>query len=628
MRKFDFNSYLAAIHHDGSKRYAYTSHGNDPKLNDLVTLRLRTAPQSPIERILLRFCPDGEQQFIEMSQEFTPSSREACTWWRAQLKLNMPLTSYRFLIFTEDGPWWYNAAGLQRGAPTDAQDFRLLAGYAAPAWVRNSVFYQIFPDRFADGNPGNNVQDDEYIYRGQPSRSRRWGEPLTQNSPTAMVEFFGGDLAGIEQHMDYLQDLGINAIYLNPIFTACSNHRYDVIDYTQVDPHLGGNAALISLRTTTTHHDIRLILDIVPNHCGVLHPWFQQAIQDPHAPSAEYFTFFHHPDDYAAWLGVHSLPKLNYRSQILRQVMYAGPQAIFRHWLRPPYAIDGWRIDVANMLARQGADQLGIEIGSGIRQAVKEENPQAYLLGEHFFDGSSQLQGDIWDATMNYTGFAKPLWYWLSHFYIFQHHQPHYVASSTPYETQALVDTWENFRAAIPWVIVRQQFNLLGSHDTSRILTVVHGNSALNRLAAGILMTYPGVPCILYGDELGLQGEGDSTRQCMPWDTTHWDHELRLFYQTLIHLRRTSPALIHGGFQILAIETDTLAYLRDAEEEKLIIVAHRGPQARPAETIPVKQAAIPNGTTFVELFSQRQTTVKNGHLPLASMSPGIEIWRT
>jgi alpha-glucosidase len=620
-------TYGASIHHDGSSRYVHLLNGGaDPSLGDEVTLRLRAGLDVPLERLVLRTCPDGEQHLTEMQPEPTPGP--ACRWWQATLRLTMPLTTYRFLLFTTDGVWWYNGTGLHAHAPTDVEDFRLLAGYAAPAWVRDSVFYQIFPDRFADGDPATNVRDDEYDYHGLRPTARRWGEPPSHGR-SALVEFYGGDLPGIVQRLAYLEDLGVNALYLNPIFTAYSNHRYDVINYDEVDPHLGGNAALAALRHATAERGLRYILDIVPNHCGVAHPWFQAAQADPAAPTVEYFTFHHHPDDYACWLGVRSLPKLNYRSQALRDVIYAGPQAIFRHWLRPPYAADGWRIDVANMLARQGADQLGLEIGRGIRQAVKEENPAAYLLGENFFDGSPQLQGDNWDATMNYAGFMHPVWHWLSRFQVNMPGVPAPWVAAQPWPTQALADTWQAHRAAIPWAIARQQLNLLGSHDTPRILTVVGGDQARNRLATALLMTAVGVPCIYYGNEIGLGGQDDlEARNCMVWDAAWWEAELRVFYQTLIRLRRTSPALIEGGFQMLAVEANWLAYLRDAETEQIIVVGNRGPDPRPAGPLPVAAAAIPNGTEFREVFTARSATVSEGYLPLPSLPPGVQIWQT
>ncbi len=621
--KTDHSDYAHSIHHDGSGRYVKSAHSGEPRIGSELTLRLRAAHAAPIQRVLLRTCPDGEQQFTEM-QPVSGRADEACQWWQATLQMTMPVVNYRFLIFASDGAWWYNGEGLHRHTPNDAADFRLLAGYAAPAWVRNSVFYQIFPDRFADGDPGNNVRDGEYDYRGQPARARQWGQPPTQHGLEAMVEFYGGDLAGIEQRLDYLAELGINAIYLNPIFTAYSNHRYDVADYYAVDPHLGGNAALASLRRATQARGLKLILDIVPNHCGFAHPWFQAALADPNAPTAEYFTFHHHPQDYACWLGVRGLPKLNYRSPALRQVIYAGPQAVFRHWLRPPYSIDGWRIDVANMLARQGADQQGLKVARDIRQAVKEENPLAYLMGENFFDATPHLQGDCWDAVMNYAGFTMPLWHWLGRFEVHQHGQPSHVASAVPWPAQALADTWQAFRAAIPWVIARQQFNLISSHDTLRIHS---GDAGRTRLAVGLLMTYVGAPNVYYGDEIGLSNKDTLARSCMPWERATWDEDMRALYQKLIALRKTSPALVDGGFQVLLAEEDMLAYLRDAEQEQLVIVGHRGPGERPAGPLPVAHGAIPDGAEFVELLSGTRATVVNGCLPLPSMPVGVAIWQ-
>ena len=612
-------SYQQSIHHDGSPRYVTPQ---DVRLGDEVTIRLRSHPRAAIERVLLRTCPDGEQHFAEMVlRDVSPVLR----WWEATLKVTMPLTSYRFLLFTTDGVWWYNATGLHRHVPTDLEDFKLLADYAAPEWLRGAVFYQIFPDRFADGDPANNVRDGEWDYGGHPARARQWGEPPSNIPHADLVEFFGGDLQGVEQHLDDLIDLGVNALYFTPIFTSYSNHRYDVADYDNVDPHLGGDAALIALRRATRERGLHLMLDIVPNHCGSMHPWFQAAQKNPFASTAEFFTFRQHPDQYESWLGVRSLPKLNYRSAALRQTMYEGPQSVFRKWLREPYAIDAWRIDVANMLARQGADQQGLEIGRGIRRAVKEENPQAYLLGENFFDGTPQLQGDMLDAVMNYAGFAHPVWYWLGGFFVRQHSEPYFAASDVPWTTQALADTWQAFRAAVPWIIARQQFNMLGTHDTARICHVVECHSGMSQLAVALLMTYPGVPCVYYGDEIGLDGD---TRACMNWDRATWDHELRKFYQQMIHLRKTSPALIDGGFQVLLIEDDTLAYLRDSEQEQIIVVARRGSTTRSAGALPVLQSGIPDGAEFVDLISGAHATVIDGYLSLPALPPGVMVWRS
>lgn len=461
---------LSSIHHDGSGRYVKTLANPSIHLGDSVQLRIRAGLDTPVDRVFVYTCPDGEGRYDEMQPE--PGGR-ACHWWSIQIPISMPQTGYRFLILVGGIPYWYNASGLHDFNVTDSDDFRLLADYQSPDWVRQSVFYQIFPDRFCDGNSENNVRNGEFTYRGETARACRWGEPPSPSGLAKMVEFYGGDLDGVLSKLDYLSDLGVNSVYLTPIFTSFSNHRYDVVDYFNVDPHLGGNSALIALRRATADRGMRLILDIVPNHCGVAHPWFQQAQADPNSRTAEYFTFQKRPDEYTCWLGVKSLPKLNYNSLALRRAMYADPDSVFRHWMKAPYTIDGWRIDVANMLGRQGASQLGMEVGLGIRAAVKTENPQAYLLGENFFDPALQLQGDFLDAAMNYAGFTNPLWFWLTTFQFSTGMKRELIQAPGGFSTQALVDSWQAYRSSIPWQIVNQQFNTLGTHDTPRIQTIL-----------------------------------------------------------------------------------------------------------------------------------------------------------
>lgn len=609
--------WITSVHHDGSPLYV---RAGDSRLGASVGIRLRADVAAPISAVFLRTCPDGEQSVVQMR----PGPSDAvCRWWEVELPLRMLRTGYRFLIHSDAGALWYNAAGLQRAYPTDANDFKLLADYCAPSWLRDTVFYQIFPDRFADGDPVNNVRSGAYSYQGRPVVARRWGEsPSRQHGA---IEFFGGDLQGIGRRLDYLADLGVSAIYLNPIFVAPSNHKYDVEDYTRIDPHFGGNQALAELRQALDAYGMRLILDIVPNHCGVTHPWFAAAQADPRAPSAEFFTFLRHPDDYQSWLGVKTLPKLDYRSQTLRELMYAGPDAIMRQWLRPPYRTDGWRIDVANMLGRQGPSNLGHKIGRGIRRAIKAEQPEAYLLGEHFFDGTPHLQGDELDATMNYQGFTFPVWHWLAGFDGEAAGRPY--ADTYPLPTEDLAAQWTAFRAAIPWQIAIQQFNLLGSHDTPRLRYIVGGDLDKLRVAVALLFTYPGVPCIYYGDEIGLDGAGDpDCRRCMEWDETHWDQDLRRAFQAFTRLRRGSPALRWGGFQLLYAAGDTVAYQREAPEERLIVVARRGDDG--LRELPVRQAGLQDGARMYDLISGAETTVAGGRLPLTALPAiGAQVWR-
>lgn len=612
-------NYLQSIHHDGSAVFVRLPHRGEPRLGDEVTLRVRAHPQTPIRHLLVRLEPDGEQEFRELQPAEIQS---AARWWETRLRLTMPLTRYRFLIFTPDGAWWYNARGLQQHTPTDAEDFRILADYAAPNWVRGSVFYQIFPDRFADGDPVNNLPTGTELYPGHRSVAPRWGEAPPPGGEGSVV-FYGGDLQGVTQHLNHLQNLGVDALYLNPIFSAYSDHRYDVADYFNVDRTLGGNAALVELSRAAHARGLRYILDIVPNHCGARHPWFQQAQADPTAPTAEYFFFDQHPHRYAHWLWARALPKLNYASTALRQVMYAGEDSIFKHWLRPPYNADGWRVDVANMLGRRGAQQINLEVARGIRQAVKAVNPQAYLLAENFFDAAPQLQGDAWDANVNYSGFSFPLIYWLTRFRMAQFDTPRLIEAATPWATRALLETWRTFGAAIPWQIFIQQFNALGTHDTPRIRHLLNDEPALNQLAVTVQMTFPGVPNIYYGDEIGLSGE--DARACMPWQPENWDNATLDLYRNLLALRRQS-AFAQGGFQILAEEDNAFAYLRASETQQAIVVACRQP--RPAAALPVWHGGLPDGLRLHEHFSRQTVTVTDGCLPLPAQPIGATVWLT
>jgi alpha-glucosidase len=268
-----------------------------------------------------------------------------------------------------------------------------------------------------------------------------------------------------------------------------------------------------------------------------------------------------------------------------------------------------------------------LEVGRGIRQAVKHENPQAYLIGENFFDASQQLLGDCWDGVMNYSGFEIPLGSWLYHRNVYGPGQSQPIVPGNRWTTESLVNSWAAFRAAIPWVVASQQLNLIGSHDTPRLLSLLKGNRLLMRLAVALLFTYPGVPCIYYGDEIGLGADlGMNSRQCMSWEPSSWDLELRLWYQTLAQLRRTSPALVDGGFQVLFFDEDTLVYQRDSDKEIILIIAYRNEQTRPASLVPVALAAIPDGITFEELFTHQRVSVSNGFFPLPAMSQGAQVW--
>lgn len=612
--------WLNSVHHDGSRNYLSELY---PAMGEKVHVRLRVTADAPVLRIYLRYYPDGEQAFIAMQ----PVEKiHQVQWWECILEIRQPVVHYRFTLECSQGIWWYSAAGPSIYDPLDMTDFQIIADYEPPAWVHQSVFYQIFPDRFANGEPANDPQPHEFNFRGHGPRTFPWGEVPSQETPFPMV-FYGGDLAGIQQQLDYLESLGINGLYLNPIFTAHSNHKYDVIDYEHVDPHFGGDQALVDLRNALSQRNMRYILDVVPNHCGYWHPWFQYARKHPDSLEAGFFTFDHHPDRYTSWLGVWSLPKFNYSSTELRRRIYQGEEAVFRRWLRSPFAADGWRVDVANMLGRQGPIQLSSTVAREIRQAVKESCSEAYLIGENFFDATSQLQGDQWDGVMNYAGLTMPVWHWLRGYHQGAWGLQGTITSHGPWPTAALEASLCSHLATIPWAVALQQFNLLGSHDTSRIRSIVGGNPALHRLAAVIQFTYPGVPCIYYGDEIGLEDDPAlDSRGCMPWNPQDWDQAILDFYRSLIQLRRSSGALQTGGFQVIATQEDFFAYQREWPGERILITAYRGQGPRPPSALAIAHGGISDGTHFREYFSGAEAEVHQGYLQLPEQQQGAAVW--
>ena len=614
--------WLQTLHHDGSENYVSPL---SPQYGETVRIRLRMGENAPVRQVILRSFPDGEQHFAPMRMT---AHKPPVRWWEADLTAGQPVEHYRFVLQADDGLWWYSAAGATLYEPSDATDFRLLTGYDSPAWLQDALFYQIYPDRFANGDPANDPRPDEYEYRGACPHTYPWGSPLPDGVPRT-TSFYGGDLLGVVQHLDHMERLGANAIYLNPVFAAYSVHRYDVIDYTRVDPHLGGDEALIALRRALDERGMRYILDHVPNHCGYKHPWFLAAQADPNAPEADFFTFRRHPDDYLSWLGHDSLVTLNYQSAELRRRMFDNPDAVFRRWLRPPFSADGWRVDVGNMVGRQGTIQMNADVLRGIRRAVKETRPDSYLMAESFFDASAQLQGDQWDAVMNYMGFAKPLWSWLRDYRVESMNLPEKLVSPLPFATSTLDEWWRMRRAAIPWVVASQQYNVVGSHDTDRIRSVVGGNDALHRLAVVVQLTYPGVPALYYGDEIGMTNLSDlRSVACMDWDESRWDHSLFAFYRDLIALRRRSATLQRGGFQMLAVEADTFAYQREGRDNRFLVIAHRGTTPRPATPLPVAHGGIADGSRFVERFSGQEAQVSGGALRVPELPQGATLWES
>lgn len=578
--------------------------------------RLRIHSAVPVRKIFLRTAPDGHEETYQ-AWPASPVSGYDSDWWEVGVHVRGKQLAYRFLIITDWGSRWLNAAGCSRRDATDHDDFKMLFDRQLPGWPLQTVFYQILPDRFAAGRSCGLPRPD---VDGQPAVLKPWS--VAPDPADNWRSFYGGDLWGIAEKLDYLERLGIGSLYLTPVFQAPSSHKYDVSSYDEVDPHFGGNEALAHLRQQTDERGLRLVLDMIPNHCGYHHPWFQQAIRDPNAPTAQFFKFYEYPKSYECWFGFGSLPKLSYRSQRLRNEMYDGEEAVLRKWLRAPYALDGWRLDVANMVGRLGEEQFGHKILRGMRRAIKQENPDAYLIGEHFFDATTSLQGDELDAVMNYRAFMMPLYHWLNGRSFDDFLDPDGCGDPNPLDTPNLCRTWQGFLAKIPWEMALRQLNLLDSHDCPRMLTVLNRDRQLAAVARLLLFTFPGVPSVYYGDELGLTGGKDpANRQTMPWPVED-SGEVFDEWRRLIAWRRSAPALQSGALQFLLAEQQTIAFLREHPSQRLLVVARR--QADPLANIPMRAGAVPDGSIWKEWFSQRQVRVVDGQLAVGDSL--CQIW--
>ncbi len=549
-----------------------------PRYGESVEITLRVAKDHSLEKVFFRFAPDGEETLLEMRPT---RADHFFQYFSVRFVLKWPQLRFRFLLLTSDSLlYWYNHRTISTSTPLDLFDFQCLVDFQGTEWVPEAVFYQIFPDRFHNGNPQRNYQDQEYAYGSGAVRVRNWGDSPLHFAHGYGLDFFNGDLDGVLQKIDYFQRLGITALYFNPIFTAPSNHRYDIQDYFAVDPHLG-DAELFSQLTQEFHQrGIRIMLDGIINHSGVASRWFNALnwYDEPGAYNAEsspyddFYIFYQHPEQYEMWLGIPTLPKLNYRSEKLRNMVYRDADSVLKYWLKSPFSIDGWRFDVANMTARQEGFQGYLEVWREIRQELKALNPEAYLMGEHFFDGTDLLQGDCLDGNMNYQGFYFPVIRWLSEQHDFRADTgPHRL--TVPRNAHDFVSQIQDFMSRLPLQIVLRMFNFLNSHDRPRLISLLQGNTQRLLTAMYCLFTFPGTPSVYYGDEIGLEGGPDpDNRRCMVWDEAEWNEKLFQRYQQLIQFRSQSEALQRGNLQWLLTTSNTVVYARFTSEETWVVV--------------------------------------------------------
>lgn len=505
-------------------------------------------------------------------------------WWECHVVPDeVGLYFYRFQLDTERGVRFLVRCpnGAARLSDTGGDRWQITvfsAEFTTPAWLCGGVFYQIFPDRFAaDGEPKANVPADRVL------RADWGGEPYWRPDAEGRVhnnDYFGGSLRGILQKLDYLKSLGVTCLYLNPIFESHSNHRYDTADYTHVDPLLGNDADLRLLCSRAAEMGIRVILDGVFSHTGADSRYFNRygrydevgAYQSPDSPYASWYTFRRFPEEYAAWWGFANLPEVQECDPSFLEYI-TGKEGVVRRWLAAGAA--GWRLDVA--------DELPDEFLDALRKAARAEKPDALVLGEVWEDASTKqsyghrrryLLGDQLDSVMNYP-FANAIYAFLG-------------GDGAEAFFEPVLDILENY----PPQVTRVLMNPLGTHDTARAITVLAGEPAgrrgrewqaaqrlspeqyahgvkLLKLAAVLQYCLPGVPCLYYGDEAGMQGYRDPfNRGCYPWGEEN--EELLSWYRVLGRIRAQSPALREGAFYRLSAENAVVAFTREAAEQTLL----------------------------------------------------------
>jgi neopullulanase len=476
-----------------------------------------------------------------------------------------------------------------------------------PDWVRDAVFYQIFPDRFARS-----------LSVSKPRHLDEWGAPPTYYG------YQGGDLIGVVERLDYLRDLGINAIYFTPVFQSASNHRYHTHDYEKVDPLLGGNAALRRLIDEAHAKGIRVVLDGVFNHASRGFFQFHDIMEN--GPNSAYLDWFHingfplnaydaeKKPNYGTWWGLPALPKFNTGCPEVREFLWG----IGRRWI--DFGIDGWRLDVANEI---DDDSFWQEF----RRLVKAGNPDAYIVGEVWSDAQRWLRGDMWDAVMNYQLTRACIAFFIGEGLDEEALRRTSLFPPGPPGAEAFRTAIERLIGLHAPSVTSVMLNLLGSHDMARFLTLARADRSALRLATTFQLTYPGAPSIYYGDEIGMQGGHDpANRGAFPWhEQGSWDNALLHEFQRLIALRRSRPALRRGTFRILLAAGDLFAHARQFGEETLVVVFNT---ARSHHRLDLHlHGLVPEGAVLEEVWSHRGRRVEDGALRRLELAPrSASIW--
>lgn len=629
-----------ALFCDGTSDYVIPA---EPGIHEKVRLRFRTARDDAQEVCLISGGEALQMQKI--------SSGEVFDYYETEVQLTDTMFVYYFRIKSESEELCYHRCGVSEH-PVEYYNFRIMPGFSTPAWAKGAVMYQIFVDRFCNGDPSNDVEDGEYVYIGEPvCKVKDWNE-----FPEAMDirRFHGGDLQGVLDKLDYLEELGVEVIYFNPLFVSPSNHKYDIQDYDYIDPHYGviiedggevlpegekdntratkyqkrtgdirnleaSNRLFAKLVEEMHTRGMRVILDGVFNHCGSFNKWMDREwIYEPQpeyekgayvsaqSPYRDFFHFFDEREEawpynknYDGWWGHDTLPKLNYEDSPTLEEYILN---IGKKWVSPPYNADGWRLDVAADLGY--SNEYNHIFWENFRKAVKSANPQALILAEHYGDPGEWLQGDEWDSVMNYDAFMEPLTWFLTGM------EKHSDERRTDLWGNAdnFVNTMNHFMASMLTPSLQVAMNELSNHDHSRFLTRTNHivgrvaqlgskaaeegiNLAVMREAVAVQMTWVGAPTVYYGDEAGVCGFTDpDSRRTYPWGQEN--RELVEFHKEMIRIHKREKPLRTGSLKMLSWSSNVLAYARFQEGEQIIVVLNNSKELKEV-TIPVWQAEVP-----------------------------------
>ncbi|HEY9900408.1 MAG TPA: alpha-amylase family glycosyl hydrolase [Pantanalinema sp.] len=459
------------------------------------------------------------------------------------------------------------------------QGMRAQALSGTPGWAKNAVFYQIFPERFANGDRAND-----------PRGVEPWGATPTFDN------FMGGDLDGVTQKLPYLKELGVNALYFNPVFSSSSNHKYNTRDYMHVDPAFGGDAAFLRMLKAAHGLGMKVMLDGVFNHTGDDSPLFQDCKEKGEkSPYWNWYSIWGFPvtttpkPNYNAWWGFGTLPQLRAASNPeVQKYLFS----VEEHWLRQ--GIDGWRLDVPNEIDSD-------DFWRTFRKKARAINPEAYIVGEIWEDADRWLQGDQFDSVMNY---------------VWRKHMLGFFAHGTMNVDQ-FDGGLEALRNKYAPETTQAMFNILGSHDVPRFLSEAGGDVSKLKLAVLFQMTYPGAPVVYYGDEIGMQGAKDpDNRRAFEWTQSRQNRDLLGFYRQLIALRNANPVLRTGAFRSIRRHNDLglFGYVRELGQQKVAVLMNNSASAR--EWSLDVSSAFSDGTKLSDPLTGQAYAVQEGHVPL------------